>query len=601
MKKLLLIVTLLTAGFSFTQDKITLTLKGLTEEVNAALQPGEYIQDLRDVDRKMYIFYAQVKNTEGGSSSYVRISEGIAPDAEGNYDFSISFDVPKKGSLDFSKEISVSIKALTTFGNDIWVEKNIKPEDFAQPIWVDSYGNSFRPSQPKKEIIKFTFKGAGKSDSITKVLTAEGDALKTLTQADFHFQARNVGSETWTINESPTTGLVDRGKSLLYEINPKTTKLDITKPIEYHICYKTVNDGIVWQEFTLDPWELGGVHFIGKNYAKVQECELPSEDDVVEEEEEEHIEDEQDVDDPQEEEEIENTDNQPEPETIVIKCDVDSITTQIQLKGGQLCVKHAKVFRGTQNSAILLYDTPYELDGVTYLLQGGQPVYYHNKSNFLMGATLAEAISVDHPLGKLEIAANKKIEFTLIGLYAVKLSKAAILDYKGTQISVKQTDNEYDLAFDKIGKLRYLTLGGEVNWNIGATTVKMPTDSYLSFENDKLKRVTLVNNTTIAIGAKTFSVVPAKKGASMIFNKAGDLASFITGDGHSIMVDGKEVNIQSGSAVEVTKNGSEYIIKSIETAAPITMDVHKGSKVKEVAIKAGKRLIIEGGKVVKVK
>ncbi|NOQ70702.1 MAG: hypothetical protein GQ574_01800 [Crocinitomix sp.] len=610
MKTLLLIVTLFATTFGFSQSKITLTLNGLTEEVNAALQPGELIQNLEGLDRLKYVFYVKVQNTAGGSSKYVKIQQSIEPNAEGKYDFSLTFDVPKTGTLDFSKEIKVKIEGSTTFGNDIWVEKTIAPADFDKPIWIDSYGNSFRPERPKKEVMKFTFTHPGKTDSITKVVEAQGDVLKKPMYIDIHLQAKNVGDDAWAINDCPVRGSIVGKGQYEYTLDPKDTKLDLSQPIFVHICVKTFKGGIIWRELTIQPWELGGQYAYGFNYSSVQECELPSKDDVVEEEEEEVVEDEI-VEEEEEEKEKEEdaTDNssdqvnKPAPviSAAVNKCKADSLTSQIALKGGKLCVQHTKVSRGTTNSAILLYDTDYLLDGVTYSLKGGQPVYYHNKSNYLLGATLAEAITVAHPLGQLELQADRKIEFTAIGLYAVKLSKEAVIDYNGTKLTVKTTANEFDLAFDKLSRLRYLTLGSEATWKIGTTEIKLPADSYLSFDKDKLKRVQLVNATEVKIGENTFSVVPAKKGASIKLDSGANLEAFTIGDGHSIMVDGKEVSIQSGSEVEVMNNGSGYIITSVETAAPITMDVHKGSKVKVVDVKAGKRLVIEDGKVVKVK
>lgn len=87
----------------------------------------------------------------------------------------------------------------------------------------------------------------------------------------------------------------------------------------------------------------------------------------------------------------------------------------------------------------------------------------------------------------------------------------------------------------------------------------------------------------------------------MVFSDGNILKSFTVGAGHSTMVDGKEVSINTGSEMELNYDGSAYIISVVEIANPISMDVHKGSKVKTVDLKAGKRLIIEGGKVVKVK
>lgn len=62
------------------------------------------------------------------------------------------FDVKQKGSLDFSKEIKVTVEDFTTFGNDVWVEKILTPADFGTALTIDSYGRKLKKYSPESII-----------------------------------------------------------------------------------------------------------------------------------------------------------------------------------------------------------------------------------------------------------------------------------------------------------------------------------------------------------------------------------------------------------------------------------------------------------------
>lgn len=603
MKQLLLSVALLATSFGFGQSKITLTLNGLSDEANAGLQKGELLRDLNGLDRLKHVFFAKVQNTSGGSTKFVKIKEPIRPNENGKYDFSIQFDVEKTGSLDFSKEIMVIVEGKTTFGNDVWVEQNIAPADFSQPIVLNNYGSKSLSGHPPQELMKFTFSGPRPADSIAKLAKAKGDAIKDLKYEDFHLQAKNVGGDNWVINDSPVDGYLSQGRTFKYRLDPKKSTIDITKPVMVRISAKTEKGAFIWNEWTLETWELGGNYFFGKNYSEELTWELPSAEEVAEDIEEVVIEEVEEVITDTEVEIVEVEDDIPAPTIAVeeVKCAVDTITKQLYLDGGKLCVQHVHVSRGTTNTATLLYDTEYELDGVTYALKGGKKIQYHNKKNFLLSADLAEAIVVNHSLGQLALEPNHVIEFSQEGLYAVKLSKNASINYKGNEFSCKSTSKEFDIEFDKLSHLRSLTLANEASWTIAGNESKLPADSYLTFKKDELQRVELTRSTEISVADKNFTVVPAKKGPAMQFKPINTLESFTVGEGHTTNVDGQEISIKANSEIVLNFSESGYSIKSVVTSKPVTMEVQKGSKVKSVDVKAGKRLIIEEGKVVKVK
>lgn len=91
MKNLLIATLVLFFFTTLAQTSITLTVDGLTDEVNAKLKEGEHLKNCTKLDKRKFLFYATVQNTEGGTKQYVRIQNEAKPNEEGKYTFSFFF------------------------------------------------------------------------------------------------------------------------------------------------------------------------------------------------------------------------------------------------------------------------------------------------------------------------------------------------------------------------------------------------------------------------------------------------------------------------------------------------------------------------------
>ena len=615
MKNLLIATFLVFSISSFSQTSINLTVNGLSDEVNSKLKKGEHLKNCARLDKRSYLFYAKVQNTEGGTTQYVQIQNEVEPNDEGNYSFSLPFIVKQKGTLDFSKEIIVVIEGFTTFGNDVWAEDTISPKDFGKPLIMDSYGNKFRSYRPEKTKIACKFIAPKNTSKLGKQIIAQGDDTKVLTSEDFHVQMKNKGDDKWIVNHTAKEHFVNSGKTLTYTIDPETTKLNLDKPILVHVCATTLNGGFVWNEWTLQPWELGDNYKVGKNYTIERLCEesplvetIPEKKEKEEEKQEEKQEEKKE--DPAEKvekktkEDIEVKTNKPpvsEKPVKVEKCNTDSLTKLLPLVGGKLCANNIKVSRGTTNSAMLLFNSNYSTGGNMFPLKGGKRITYHNKKNYLLSATLDGSVTINHAVGKLALKPYHKIAFSASGISGVKLANNTSVNFKGTSLMCKVTRYDYDIEFDALGRLSSLTLAEDAVWNISSGDAKLPSESELFFKSGYLARIKCKTPTQVTLAGQTFNVVSHKKKASLEFKKANELNAIVVGEGHTVEVAGYTVNVETSSQLGVVYNGSAYTISSVVTNEPITVDVNKGSKVKSVDAKAGKRLIIKEGKIVKVK
>lgn len=558
------------------------------------------------------MFYATVQNTEGGTKQYVRIQNEAKPNEEGKYTFSFFFDVKQKGSLYFSKEIKVTVEDFTTFGNDVWVEKILTPADFGTALTIDSYGRKLKKYSPESTNLFCSFVVPRKSTKLVKAIIEQEDNTRVYTPNDFHISLKNEGAEHWVVNELATTHQVNSGSTLIYKIDPTTTKLDLNRAVVIHVCIPTVKGGFIWNEWTLQPWEMGDIYRINGDYTKDRPCEEPD-DEVIPPMPEKKQEKKEEK---KEEKPAEKAGNKKSKEDIevktggppiserpekVVKCNTDSLTKLLSLLGGKLCANDIKVSRGTTNSAMLLFDSKYTAGGNMFPLSGGNKITYHNKKNYLLSATLNGPATINQAVGQIPLKLNSKVEFSMKGIAGAKLADNTAIENKGVKLVCQTTSYEFDVEFDALGRLSSMTTAEDAKWSIGNGEVHLPAKTDLFFKGGYLARAKCTAPTEVSIAGQTFSVVAHKKNASLEFKKANELNAIVVGDGHTVEVAGYTVSVEAGSQLGVLYDGANYGITSVVTANPITVDVTKGSKVKSVDAKASKRLIIKEGKVVKVK
>lgn len=130
----------------------------------------------------------------------------------------------------------------------------------------------------------------------------------------------------------------------------------------------------------------------------------------------------------------------------------------------------------------------------------------------------------------------------------------------------------------------------ELNLNAG---------SRLVFDDGKLDQVYLGAVDKVTIDGKSYAVGIDENNASYRLNAKNELTAFISGEGNTIDIEGQAVAIENGSRVNTTAESGKCIIEKIFVGNEVTVKVYKGSKVKEVTVKAGKKIAFEAGKVVK--
>jgi len=101
------------------------------------------------------------------------------------------------------------------------------------------------------------------------------------------------------------------------------------------------------------------------------------------------------------------------------------------------------------------------------------------------------------------------------------------------------------------------------------------------------------------IGTKTYQVGNDENEPSYRLNSKNELTAFLSGLNNSVDIERQSVTIEANSRVNITTVDGKAVIEKIFAGNDATLNVYKGSKVKEVTIKKGKKIVFENGKVVK--
>jgi hypothetical protein len=114
-----------------------------------------------------------------------------------------------------------------------------------------------------------------------------------------------------------------------------------------------------------------------------------------------------------------------------------------------------------------------------------------------------------------------------------------------------------------------------------------------------LNRVICTEASSFELNGTVFHAQPDKKSPSYSFDNKSMLAEITAGEGNSIKIEDAMIAVEEGSRIKFELNGGSYEVVKFFTAEQVKLNVQKGSSTKEVTVKAGKKVVLSGGKVVK--
>ena len=136
-----------------------------------------------------------------------------------------------------------------------------------------------------------------------------------------------------------------------------------------------------------------------------------------------------------------------------------------------------------------------------------------------------------------------------------------------------------------------LSVSGDINYNF-------PTGSRIEFQDGKLAKVFCAEETNITVNDVKFNIKSDLKSDAYEFTGNNVLSEIISGEGNAIMIDGNAIKVDAGKVIKFEFIDGKYYVSKFFAAETVTIMVH-GKKNKELTVKAGKKIILEKGVVVK--
>jgi len=240
----------------FAQNKVKITINGLTPEITKELNKNQdrisfFIPEgakIPGINLKI-----ELQNETSKSGDIGRFGLLAIPDTDGNYSFKESFEV-KLRKIDTTKLIQIKVTIETIFGNEIFTKVNRSYSEVSQPITLDKYmwreGND-KIKPERKLCLEFsTFV----NDPALRNKIFEKEGKLTLKLTDFQLFLKQNESDKWQQYSEPIQGVITNGNALRLTSNLPIW-LDPTKKIFVRFSAKTPLGNYIWDEYVLEPSE----------------------------------------------------------------------------------------------------------------------------------------------------------------------------------------------------------------------------------------------------------------------------------------------------------------------------------------------------------
>ncbi len=621
MKTLLTLTLLLFSVTVSYAQMLTFTFE-ISEDLYQDMTRGnDKVEDLKQIAPYGYTNLS-FKLTEAGSGKsspwldtyaefYSPNPDGEKRTAKVKVDASLAF-----GNIDKTKDLQVYAKLKTAFKNRIWTKSEIPAGRYNEAIILDEYNMTaddmmgafdsrdliLNPEQPW---------AADRHNFFTDELAANDDTLMKYQEGKFHVQMKNAGDEAWKVDVYPNDEPTSTYRAV--EIHMRKYDFDYNKSFVIRLSVKTRNGNYLWREMTLEPNQLSAEIIADQHYSgaefdasvpprNAQEPEAEEVEEVTETEETETNQNESNQTETNETEtettEVENTSTETVATPVPTCVPGDTTLKVFEVYNDAICVKGAKYNLAGKTEGQLARDFDVMIQGTNFPLKGGSKVLLDGSKKHLIKAKVRESVSFEQDGASFIIKADSEVEFSKAGLTGANIEGSGEVTFNEIAFGCqpKEGSKGSDVQFDNKGSLKEFTSSNDADWNANASFT-IPASSRIGIKNGALRSVTLKSATEITLFGKKFSVAPAKK-ASLLFKSNDVLESVVVGSGNSVEINGQTIPVQTNSEMELTFNG-DYQVSTFRAGSAVTVTVEKKGKTKEVSVKAGKKIVIENGKIVK--
>lgn len=179
------------------------------------------------------------------------------------------------------------------------------------------------------------------------------------------------------------------------------------------------------------------------------------------------------------------------------------------------------------------------------------------------------------------------------------LAKPTNLTIGGTTITCIANENApFDVRFDNQGRLQDCTIEQEMKWSNGVE-LTFPAKSRLIFKSGNMNKVICYETSAFDLNGKSIQVKADNVSGAYEFNSKNELEKVNAAAGNAVEIEGQSIPVQEGEQIIFALSDGTYSIEKFIAGAEVTVNVYKKDKKKEVVVKAGKKIVIKDGKVVK--
>lgn len=612
MKTILLTIALF-FGIHQLNAQITLDVNvtGIDPQTEKNILPGDMIS------------YWQAANGDGHQNFRVRVSGengkdvlhtslNAKPDENGHYTFNHKVSVTEGQKFSFEEELKLLIYCETIFGNVLWTEVTRNKANFSDPIILDRY--TWRQGKNNSPISKFVmnFYYTGNNNGIKEKLAANNDNVDNRKITDFRFYLKNVGDTDWKVDKVFETGQTVQRRSVRVNILfDGESPINLDKKIVVRAEAKTEKGNIVWHEAECEARELRTLFWatdftlkedVVQNTAPQAEDKPNPDNKIIETAEDTKV----------TPTKTENTSKTTE-ETPVIVGATDLTTkttiancknlakgdTLISLNGSKVCVRAIKPQGAKALVGTLAFDCNFLINGTIFPVKGNEEIKCHKSNGNLVEGVLRANTSFESSVGTVVLKENTIVRFKGGKLMAGSLAENTKLNVQ--EHSFECTPNtilEDDIRFDVQGRIVEFSLASakEFNANVNLTLPKL---TRLIYKNGVLNRAVCMEASSFVLDGKTITVAAHNTRPAYVFDNGIVVSEVYSGKDNSISIQGQDVPMKEGTKIKFELDGDKLEIVKFFTASAITLNVPKGKSTKAVNVKAGKKVVLKNGVVVK--
>jgi hypothetical protein len=623
-----IVLLLLLSNLTIAQNKVQLNITGIAPSTEKKMLPsgdmisywtgdkGEGYQNMR----------VQVKGANGMDKFFTVLD--AAPDKDGHYTINHQVEITDGPKFSLDEELELLVFVETIFGNVIWTKVTRNKTNFSDPIILDHYtAQQGRTTPPRKRLI-LNYYFIGGNNGIEEKVKANDDGWDDRHISDFRFMLKNVGDTEWKVDKVFDTGQNVFRRNVRVGIQfTGICPIHLNDQIVMRVEMKTEKGNLLWHEAELEPRGLKKLYYSTHYTIAGEEDETTNNNSTNGEEEDKpdtNTNDEQpDTNANKDKPELNSSMEGAKPKTgpaqggaskpkgdqgaatdlttktvSAICADMAKGDTLINVNGSSVCVRGFKPEGAKAMAGILAMDCNFEMNGTVFPIQGGKRVKCNKTDGQLVEGILRANTVYNSEAGAVTLKEGTLVVFKAGKLIAGTLAENGSLKVGNTAIEcAPNAALDGDIRFDVQGKLVECSLAAETVWD-AQIELKFPKMSRLVFKNGELNRVICSEASSFELNGTTFYAQPNKKQPAYSFDK-GTLAEITAGKGNSIKIAETNVAVEEGSRIKFALNNGTYEVEKFFTAEEVKLNVPKGNSTKEVTVKAGKKVVLSGGKVVK--